>query len=227
MGDSAHPVRFDLQSPIGRASAWLSMHVVDHGMVRAVYNNFYDLGGGLYRCSQPSPAQIRRYERELGIRSIVNLRGHSPYGSYPLEVEVCKALGITLTDARLFSREPPSAVDVHRMKAVFAQLEYPALMHCKSGADRAGLGAALYRILHLGHEVEAAMSELDWRYGHFRQAKTGVLDFFLATYVARNQREPIPFLDWVDREYDKPALQAEFHSNGWASVLVDRVLRRE
>jgi protein tyrosine/serine phosphatase len=221
------PDRFNLASPLGRSAAWLSMHLVDHGVVRTVYNNFYSLGGGLYRCSQPSPAQIRRYHRKLGIRSIINLRGHSPYGSYPLEVEVCRELGINLVDARLFSREPPSAEDVHRMNELFARLEYPALMHCKSGADRAGMGSVLYRVLRLGHDVKSAMVELDWRYGHFRQARTGVLDFFLHTYVDRHEREPIAVLDWVDREYDKSDVQARFKQSRWSSLLVDSVLRRE
>ena len=43
------------------------MHLVDHGFIRAVYNNFHDLGGGMYRLSQPSPAQIRAYQKRFGI----------------------------------------------------------------------------------------------------------------------------------------------------------------
>jgi hypothetical protein len=34
------------------------------------------------------------------------------------------------------------------------------------------------------------MAELGWKYGHFKRAKTGVLDFFFATYVARNASRP-------------------------------------
>ena len=66
-----------LKTPGGRLKAWLDMHLVDHGFIRAVYNNFYHLGGGMYRCSQPSPAQIRKYQRKYGIRSIINLRGET------------------------------------------------------------------------------------------------------------------------------------------------------
>lgn len=217
----------DISTFSGRLSAWLNMHVVDHGVFRAIYNNFHDLGGGMYRCSQPSPAQIRKYHRRYGIRSIVNLRGFSEYGSYELEREVCRELGITLHDIRLHSRIPPNAARVRELRELFASMEYPALMHCKSGADRAGLGAALYRIFQLKQPVADVLDELSWRYGHFKRARTGVLDFFLMSYLAYNAHTPVDFMDWVDTVYDDRALKSQFREEGWASLIVDKVLHRE
>lgn len=217
----------DISSRSGRVRAWFDMHLVDHGMIRAVYNNFYHLGGGMYRCSQPSPAQLAKYQQKYGIRSVVNLRGPHGYGSYALEKEACDKLGLALHDVKLYSRTAPEVEEVHAMDELFKSMEFPALLHCKSGADRAGLGSALYRILHLGHRVEDALAELNWRYGHFKGAKTGILDFFLASYVARNARSPIGFLEWVDTEYDRDALEASFHEEGWSSLIVDKVLHRE
>lgn len=217
----------DISTLSGRVRAWFDMQLVDHGVIRAVYNNFYHLGGGMYRCSQPSPAQLAKYQAKYGVRSVVNLRGPHGYGSYALEKEACDRLGLVLYDVKLYSRTAPEVEEIHAMDALFKSMEFPALMHCKSGADRAGLGAALYRILHLGHPVEEAMAELGWKYGHFKGAKTGVLDFFLASYVARNARSPIGFLEWVDGEYNREALEASFHEDGWASLIVDKVLHRE
>mgnify|MGYP002826574448 CR=1 FL=1 len=218
---------WDLSKTSDRLRAWLHMHVVDHGAFRTVYNNFHDLGGGMYRSSQPSPAQIRRYQRRFGLKTVINLRGESEFGSYALEVAVCEQLGIAFHDAKLFSRGAPSRTRIHRLKDLFDSIEYPALMHCKSGADRAGIAAALYRILRLGHPVEAALSELHWRYGHSRKAKTGVLDFFLASYVAYNAKTPIDFMTWVDTVYDDEAMKKQFRADGWSSLLVDKVLHRE
>jgi len=220
-------VPFDLTKSSGRFKAWLNMHVADHGAIRSVYNNLYDLGGGMYRSSQPSPAQIRRYHRKLGLRTILNLRGESEFGSYALEKAACDALGIAFHDAKLFSRGAPSRERIHMLKDFFGCIEYPALMHCKSGADRAGIAAALYRILHLGHPVAEAMSELHWKYGHSRTAKTGVLDFFLASYLADNARDPIDFMTWVDTVYEEKALKQQFRADGWSSLIVDKVLHRE
>lgn len=217
----------DISTTNGRVRAWFDMHLVDHGCIRAIYNNFYPLGDGMYRCSQPSPAQLAKYRKKYGIRNVINLRGPHGYGSYALEKEACGKLGLILHDVKLYSRTPPEVEEVHAMDDLFRTLEGPALMHCKSGADRAGLGATLYRILHLGHRVEDAVAELSWKYGHFKQAKTGVLDFFFATYLVRNAAQPIDFLEWVDTEYNRESLQARFHDEGWASLIVDKVLHRE
>jgi protein tyrosine phosphatase (PTP) superfamily phosphohydrolase (DUF442 family) len=210
-----------------RLRALWSMYMVDHGFVRAIYNNFYRLSDGMYRCSQPNPFQFVRYQKKFGIKTVINLRGPNPYGSYPLEQEVCQKLGIVMIDLPVGSRRAPRREEILALNQYFAKLEYPALMHCKSGADRAGIGAALYRLMHLGHSIENAMGELHLKYGHINQSKTGVLDFFLASYQARNAREPIPFLEWVQHEYDHEKVEQEFQENGWASVLVDNVLRRE
>lgn len=221
------PMRFNLRSPIGRALAWLDMHLVDHGFIRAMYNNWYDLTGGLYRCSQPSPNQIREYHKVHGIKTIINLRGENPFGSYYLEEEACRELGISLITYRFYSRQPPKPSEIHGFKDLLSTLEYPAIMHCKSGADRAGIASALYRILHLGQDVQSALSELNWRYGHFRKSDAGVLDFFFESYLLRNARSPIAFLDWVDTEYDWQEMHRRYEKSGWSSLVADTILRRE
>ncbi|MBS0551373.1 MAG: tyrosine-protein phosphatase, partial [Proteobacteria bacterium] len=132
-----------------------------------------------------------------------------------------------LHDTKLYSRNAPRVQEIKALGALFEQIEYPALMHCKSGADRAGLGAALYRILHLGHPVADAAAELNWRYGHFKKARTGVLDFFFASYLAETASDPVDFLTWLETRYDADALHAKFRAEGWSSLLVDKVLHRE
>ncbi|WP_374674827.1 tyrosine-protein phosphatase [Ideonella sp.] len=221
----------DLSSRLGRLWAWLDMHLVDHGFVRAVYNNFHDLGGGMYRLSQPSPAQIRAYHRRLGIRTIVNLRGDHGYGSYPMEVETCRELGIRLVDHRMFSRQPPSPETVEATRQLFDSIEYPALLHCKSGADRAGIASVLYRHFRMGVPIAEARRELNWRFGHFNFGKTAVLDYFFDRYLQDNAREPIPFIDWVRQRYDKRTLHQAFNrqrrENGVGDWIIDKLLHRE
>ncbi len=67
----------DISTTSGRLRAWLDMHLVDHGAIRAIYSNFYDLGGGMYRSSQPSPAQLRKYQRKFGLQVWPALRRQS------------------------------------------------------------------------------------------------------------------------------------------------------
>ena len=214
--------------PFLRTRAYLDMYLADHGAVRAAYNNLYALPGGLYRSSQPSPAQLARYQRDLGIRSVINLRGPNDYGSYFLEVSACQALGLELHNTRLYSRTPPSVEEIHAIKTLFESVSYPALMHCKSGADRAGMGAALYRILICKDPIEVAMRELHWKYGHFKRAKTGILDYFFATFAAWQKANPKgDFMTWVDTVYNEETLKKDFHEGKVAAWVVDKVLHRE
>jgi protein tyrosine/serine phosphatase len=103
--------------------------------------------------------------------------------------------------------------------------EAPMLLHCKSGADRAGLASAVAVLVH-GGTAEQALRQLSLRFGHFSASRTGVLDAFIRTY--RDQAEGrLSFLDWVATEYDADALLRSFRANAAVSAFVDRVLRRE
>ena len=101
------------------------------------------------------------------------------------------------------------------------------LMHCKSGADRAGLMSVLYRYLKEGVPLEIAKKELSWRFGHIRQADTGILDYFFERYLLDTAERPMSFFDWVDNVYDPVELRKSFKAKGWANQLVNNILRRE
>jgi protein tyrosine phosphatase (PTP) superfamily phosphohydrolase (DUF442 family) len=224
------PNPFDLTTPQGQRRAWWNMQLADHGCVRSLYNNFFDLGGGMFRCSQPSPAQIRAYHARYGIRTIINLRGANPYGGYWLEKAVCEELGIELVNYRLYSRDMPSVDEVLGAKELFERMAYPALMHCKSGADRAGLGALLFRHFRQQKPV-CGLTDLNWKYGHFTLARTGILDYFIAAYCKAHAQTGIPFMDWLTQEYDQKALTRDYEARSTRSRLsewlVEKVLRRE
>jgi hypothetical protein len=98
-------------------------------------------------------------------------------------------------------------------------------VHCKSGADRAGLAAGL-AILFEGGSTDDALRQLSWRFGHFSRGPAGILDAFFHRYAAEAEGR-MPFLEWVCREYDEAALQRSFAGNRFAAFLNDRLLRRE
>jgi protein tyrosine/serine phosphatase len=217
-----------LRSPWRRFLAYLDMLFVDHGLFRAIYNNLHALPGGLYRASQPTPRQIRKYQRKYGIKTIINLRGADQTLRYALHEDTCRELGITLVNHKgILSRSAPETDAVLATKEMFGNIEYPALVHCKSGADRAGFASALYRMFRLGEPVARAERELDWRYGHFKGSKTGILDFFLEEYEAFNAKQPIDFMTWLTRHYQRDELKAKFKVRGFADFIVDKLLRRE
>lgn len=218
----------DVTSLPGRLLAYIDMLFVDHGLFRVIYNNLHALPGGLYRCSNPSPGQIRKYQSKYGIKTIINLRGADQTRRYALEEQTCQDLDIRLVNFKgVLSRSAPEARAVLEARTLFDSIEYPALLHCKSGADRAGFASALYRIFRLGDPVEVAMRELDWRYGHFKGSKTGILDLFFERYLADSAASPTDFLAWLIGQYDREVLKKQFHTRGWADFIVDKVLHRE
>lgn len=210
----------------GRLSAWANMLLVDHGVFRLFYLNKHQVSERLWRSAQPAPHQIARLKDE-GVRTIINLRGGREHGSWQLQKEVCDRLGIRLAEFIVRSRGAPDREAVLQAKKFFDGLEYPAVMHCKSGADRAGFVAALYLIVHEGRSVDEAQRQLHVRYGHFRFSKTGILDTFFDLYRREGEAKGIPFMTWVENHYDPEALERDFRPSFWSNLLVDRIMRRE
>lgn len=211
-----------------RFCAWLNMLFIDHAIFRFFFNLRQAIAPAVFRSSHPMPYQLRAAAR-AGVKTVINLRGDEAHiGSNRLEWDTAKRVGLTVLHLPMGSRDAPSREEVFGLVRAFDTVEYPLLIHCKSGADRAGLASALYLLIHEGVPLEKARRELRfWWHGHVRQAKTGILDHFLDVYAAEQARNGIAFLDWVAQRYDRDAVRRSFRAQWWASQLVDRILRRE
>jgi protein tyrosine/serine phosphatase len=201
------------------------MIFADHGALRLVYLNHHQISHKLSRSAQPAPQQIASFAAS-GVRTIVNLRGGTGHGAWPLEREACEQHGIALVQFVVRSTEAPDRETILKARDFFAQLEYPAVAHCKSGADRAGFFAALYVLLEGGKAADA-LEQLSFRYGHNRYARTGILDAFLERYRDEGEAKGIPFVEWVERHYDPEALTRDFKPWLWADFLMTRIMRRD
>jgi len=218
--------RGDLATPRGRLSAWLDAVFVDHAVFRTVWRNWHVVAPGrLYRSNHPLPWQIAAATRRFGLRTLINLRGRRQCGADALSRQAAARLGLVHLDHPLESRGAPHRDRILRLAETFRTMAEPALIHCKSGADRAGLAAGVFVMLN-GGTSQDALRELSWRQGHVSRSRTGILDAFFLRYRAEAEGR-LPFLDWVRDEYDEDRLRADFKAGGLASFLVDRVLRRE
>ncbi|WP_291298970.1 beta-lactamase hydrolase domain-containing protein [Elioraea sp.] len=219
--------RFDLATGQGRMRAWGNALFIDHGALRIFWRNRdWVIPGVLARSNQPLPWQIGT-EARAGIRTIINLRGHRPAcGSDVLAREAAARAGITMVDAPFESRGAPHRDRLLRLAGLLETVAYPALIHCKSGADRAGLIAAVILLLR-GGTVAEARPHLSLRYGHVAAGKTGILDLFLDRYEAAQRETGIGFLDWVRNVYDEAALRRDFRAGKLGSFVTERLLRRE
>lgn len=215
-----------LRKSINRINIYFDTLIKDHGLVRMLYPNRFRVSNQVFRSGHPNPIAVARAGRK-GIKTIINLRGQNDFSSNRLSTAACRKHGIKLIEFRARSAKPPSKEMIHAAKELFERIEYPLLLHCKSGADRAGLMSALYLIFHEKQSVVDARKQLHWRYGHFRMSRSGILDNFFDSYEKDNGDKPIDFLSWIDEKYDPEALKAAFKGHKLANKFVDMILRRE
>ena len=225
--------REEFETQEGKKRAWRALMLGDHGVLRKFYDNTHEVAPQkLWRTYQPSPADLTRWKAR-GIRTVINLRGDKPSGFYLLEEEACDALGLDLISFRVFSRDAPSKEILHGAQELFENLTYPAIMHCKSGADRAGLMAVLYLFFQKNIPLDQALDQLSFRYGHVKQGKTGIIDYAFNQYIAyasaneKSLSSVDDFFTWVDETYDPVAMKQEFLGSWWGNILTEKILRRE
>lgn len=215
-----------LKRTLGPAVVYADMLLIDHGIFRLFYLNRHRLGDRAWRSAQPAPHQLA-IAAQQGVKTVVNLRGARVCGGYWLEQSACGRLGMKLEDFQVRSRAAPSKEEVLGARDLFKRIEYPVLLHCKSGADRAGLMSTLYLIEREGVPVAEAKQQLALKFGHIRQSDTGILDYFFERYLSDTASRPMPFFDWVEQIYDPDELLRSFKAKGWANFLTNSVLRRE
>ncbi len=216
----------NLNNPADRKRARREAIWGDHGFLRSHIRNKHDLGGGMFRENQPNPPRVAVWADE-GIKTVINLRGQSPKGFYLLEREACEKHGLKLYNFRMYSRDVHTVYKLRAVRELFETITYPAVLHCKSGADRAGIMSVLYKHFKMGEPIEKAVEQLSLRYGHIKSGKTGMLDFFFSDYLAFNAVQPIGFMDWVETIYDPVDVKARFKAGRVGSLVTENILGRE
>ncbi|MFY0666022.1 MAG: tyrosine-protein phosphatase [Natronospirillum sp.] len=197
----------------------------DFGILRLFFNFPVEVAPGIWRSSQPTPGRIRRLARR-GVVSVLNLRGQVDEPFHHLEAYACNEADIAFYNIHLSSGRPPSKEQLHELHDMYLHAKRPLLLHCKSGADRAGLISTLF-LMWSGVPLSAARSQLSKRFLHFKEGRTGVLDTFLDDYERAEQATGIDFWSWVDKEYDRDAVSSKHRPTKLGTLLVDKILRRE
>ena len=199
----------------------------DHAYLRLGFSNAHWISDELVRTNQPWPFQLKTWA-DRGVKTVINLRGGFNASFRALEVEACARLGLELVDFVVASRDVPTAEKVLGAKALFDTVRYPALMHCKSGADRAGIMAVLYKHFRQGQTIREAIGQLSPRYLHVRAGLTGVLDYIFERYLAEGEPAGLTFLEWTQSPaYDPATIKADFRARWWGTTLSEKLLRWE
>lgn len=224
-GDPARPAGA-LDRWSDRASAWLHLLLIDHGIFRLVYLNSHRVGDRVWRAAQPAPHDLGRFARK-GVRTVMCIRAGVDLPGLELEREACERLGLDLIEVKLRGRAAPSREAIEELIALFRRIEYPVLIHCKSGADRTGLVAAIYKLVIEQRPLAEAMGELSPWYGHLRGSRAGILDAFFDAYAAEGASIGLSFETWLLEVYDADRLSTTFRDRPWITWFTDTILRRE
>jgi protein tyrosine/serine phosphatase len=222
-------MRFNLKSPWGRAVAWLYAMLVEHNFTNVLRFNFHRISEEAFRSSQPTMWQLRRVVRQYGIKTVINLKGANAGSAYwHFEREQCAKLGIQMVDISIYSRSVPDAARIHRAKEVFESVEYPVWIHCKAGADRAGIYSTFYQYFRQNIPIEQTDQLRFWPYGHIRHSNAGKIDYYLEQYAAYHKDHPdTGLLEWAETVADRNRIDQEFKSGSLADFINDVILRRE
>jgi protein tyrosine/serine phosphatase len=159
-----------------RLRTWLGWLLVCIGVLPLAYGlivweqgNFYVISDGeAYRSRQLNRDELTRYVHEYGIKSVLNLRGRNPEAAwYREEILGAESLGLRQYDYGISANRDVADHDVESILAILREAPKPILVHCKSGADRTSLVAALYLFRIECRSRDEAERQLSVRYGHF------------------------------------------------------------
>jgi protein tyrosine/serine phosphatase len=123
--------------------------------------------GEFYRSAQLTPAQLSEYVGAHKIRTVINLRGENkgqPW--YDAEVKQSDHLRVVHVDFGMSARHELTQAQAIALISLMEKAAKPLLIHCKDGADRAGLASALYLAVVKRADPKAAEAQLSFRYGH-------------------------------------------------------------
>lgn len=126
---------------------------------------------------------------------MINLRGGSREDAwYREEADAVAAAGARLVDVPLADDKEPDMTSITRLLVTLRSSPTPLLIHCKAGADRSGLAAALYQLKVVGLPPDVAARQLSFAYGHFPWlgSSTGAMDRAFWDIVDRPQAKSGP-----------------------------------
>jgi protein tyrosine/serine phosphatase len=201
----------DITDPVARQKSWRHYLWLDHGVLRYWWKNFAKVTDGVYRSNHPHHTRLAGF-KDAGVTTILNLRGAFEKAPYLFEVESCAQLDLTLVSVPLGAREFPYREKLLMLLDAMDIVEKPVVMHCKSGADRTGLAAAMYLLRDKDADLDAVRAQLSFKFLHIRKSDTGRLDYFLDRYIADRIKTEIALRDWIETMYDRDAMIAAYDS---------------
>ncbi|VTS06030.1 tyrosine-protein phosphatase [Tuwongella immobilis] len=137
----------------------------------------------VYRSAQLSESALQEVIATHQIRTVLNLRGFcGDFDWYRAEMRATNAAGVSHEDITLSASRLPPPGELRRLLEVLDRSEFPILMHCRRGADRTGLAAALTVLLFTDSTLEQGLAHCSMRFGHTGIGPAAAMDRFFELY---------------------------------------------
>ncbi len=122
-------------------------------------NNFYVVDSAYYRGSQPSMLGYR-YLKDIKIKTIIDLRGHSKKKSAKNKAKLEK-MGFNYVNIALNPFTAPTKEQIDKFLSIINSPQcQPVYVHCLFGNDRTGLMTAIYRVKKYNWSFAQAYDEM-------------------------------------------------------------------
>jgi protein tyrosine/serine phosphatase len=161
-------------------AAFTLLLVVSTGSFLYLKDNFHAITPGeAYRSAQLDGEKLEFYVKKYQIRSILNLRGRRPdHDWYKEEIRTSANLNVVHYDISLSAVRKPSPEDVRELIHIFRTAPRPLLIHCKAGADRSGLAAAMWKVIVDREPKSEARKQLSIKFAHIPLGGPEAMDSF-------------------------------------------------
>ncbi len=144
------------------STSLLAQSATDVSFLKQEVKNFHQVDSQIFRSAQPDKADFKLMD-SLGIKEVLNFRqlhkDNKKAASTDIKLHYLKLRAGKLTEQDLFNA-----------LAVIKNRKGPILFHCWHGSDRTGAVAAMYEIVFINKDVEAAIKDMiEGGYGFHRQ----------------------------------------------------------
>lgn len=148
-------------------------------------DNFHPITEGeAYRSAQMDGDELRYCIEKYHIKSILNLRGkYLEEKWYIEEMKASSEHDVRHYDIDLSAYREPTPEEIQILIGLFKSAPRPILIHCRAGADRSGLVAAMWKVIVDKKSKTEAEKQLSMLYGHMLVGPAFAMDKFFENWL--------------------------------------------
>ncbi len=140
------------------------------------YNIHTVIPNKIYRSAELPAVELAKIVKTHHLRTIINLRSMHPGSKWwEDEAHIAKRNDVALYNVSLPAHDLPTKEQLQVLTFIIKNAPRPLLIHCRQGADRSGMAAAIALILRNEPSLAIIGKQASWRYLAFDSNSVGKL----------------------------------------------------